>query len=115
MKLTLKFQSSIGSKLFENVERWRDGSIFSSTNQKNKMTAGEGSCPSSSPSGNQVDGSPLVAYRNSSSAGQNGRLHDGTLDHEKVVFEDHCSLNLLGNYNNCCKEVLKVYRNGFEM
>ena len=53
-------------------------------------------------------------YRNSSSAGQKGRLHDGAPGHEKVVFEDHCFLKVLVNYNNSCGAHIEVYRHGIE-
>ena len=54
-------------------------------------------------------------YQNSTSAGQKGRLHADTLDHENVVFDDHCFVKVLGNYNNCCGEGIEVYRNGIEV
>ena len=58
MKLTLKFQSSIGPGLFKKVEKWLDFLKFANFLENE---TGRGSCPSSFPSGNQVDGSPLVA------------------------------------------------------
>ena len=68
-----------------------------------KMTAGGGSCPSSFPSGNQVDGLPLVAYQNRSEAGQTGRLHADTLDHEKIVFRDDCFMKGAWEFNDFCE------------
>ena len=68
----MKFQSSIGSKLFENVEKWKEFLFFLKKSEKLKMTAGEGSCPWSSPSGNQVDGSPLVAVPKQKLSGPEG-------------------------------------------
>ena len=61
--MILKFQSSIGSKLFEKVEKCED---FRKFQNLWKIIGGRGSCPSSFPSGNQVDGSPLVAIPNRS-------------------------------------------------
>ena len=56
-----------------------------------------------------------LPYRNSSWAGQQGRLHADTLDHGKLVSEDHRFLNVLGNYHNCFGEHIEVYRNGIEV
>ena len=53
-------------------------------------------------------------YRNSRLAGQKGRLHADTLDHEKVVFEDHCFLKVRVNLHNCYEEHIEVYRNGIK-
>ena len=66
----------------------------------------------SSPSGNQVDGSPLVADTETV-AKPAGR--GGARQHEKAVFEVHCSLKVPGNYNNCCGEGIEVYRNGLKV
>ena len=59
--MTLKFQSSIGSKLFQKVENW--WYLFLKFWFFWENDSGRGSCPSSFPSGNQVDGSPLAAIR----------------------------------------------------
>ena len=56
--MTLKLQSSIESKLFEKVEKWGD---FLKISKCMENGSRRGSCPSSFPSGNQVDCSPLVA------------------------------------------------------
>ena len=58
MKITLKFQSSIGHGLLQNKSR-----TFQKLQNICEIDSGRGSCPSSSPSGNQVDGSPLVAIK----------------------------------------------------
>ena len=62
--------------------------------------------------GNQVDGLPPARH---CSAGQKGRLHAHAPDHEKVVSEGHCILEVLGNYNNSCEEHIEVYRNGIKV
>ena len=64
LKMTLESQSSIGPGLFKKVEKWRDFFLKFSNFLEND--SGRGSCPSSLPSGNQVDGSPLVAIPNRS-------------------------------------------------
>ena len=60
-----------------------------------------------------------LPYRNSSQAGQKGRLHDGTLDHEKVVSEDHCFLKSAWEYlvKNILKfiEMLLKFENDFKI
>ena len=70
--MTLKFQSSIGSKLFEKVEKVEKWCCFCESFSKfpknkirretRKARTGEGrSCSTSYQSGKQVDGLPLVA------------------------------------------------------
>ena len=61
MKITLKFQSSIHPGHFKKLKiiDLLDILKFPKTIWENY--SGRGSCPSSSPSGNLVDGSPLVA------------------------------------------------------
>ena len=56
--MILKFQSSIGSKLFEKMMFRR---FFLKFSKFLENDSGRGSCPSSYPSGNLVDGLPFVA------------------------------------------------------
>ena len=58
MKKTLKFQSSINPGLLQKLE---NNEIFLEISNSLENDSRRGSCPSSSPSGNQVDGLPLVA------------------------------------------------------
>ena len=63
--MNLKFQSSIGSKLFEKVENSIFFSKFSKIvkieEESENKRGREDACSTSYPSGNQVDGLPLVA------------------------------------------------------
>ena len=61
MKMSLKFQSSIGPRLLEKVENEEFFLKFLENFEKMEKKPGRRSCLSSFPSGNQVDGSPLVA------------------------------------------------------
>ena len=61
--MTLQFQSSIHPGLLQKLKN--DG-IFLEISNFLENVSGRGSCPSSFPSGNQVDGSPLVAIPNRS-------------------------------------------------
>ena len=55
--------------------------------EENKMKRkAEGACSTSYPSGNQVDGLPLVAMKKKEQAAP----HAGALDHDKHVFEGDC-------------------------
>ena len=63
IEMILKFQSSIHPGHFKKVEKIRDFLKISKVSKKWEKESGRGSCPSSFPSGNQVDGSPLVAIK----------------------------------------------------
>ena len=56
-----------------------------------------------------------LPYQNSSEAGQKGRLHADTLDHEKVVSEDFCCDEGAWEFKDCCGAHIAVYRNGIEV
>ena len=65
-----------------------------------KKCKGPGSCSTSYRAGTRLTVHRALPYQNSSEAGQTGRPHADALDHEKVVFKDHCSLKVLGNLHN---------------
>ena len=66
MEITLKFQSSINPGLLQKL---KNDEIFLEISNFLENVSGRGSCLSSFPSGNQVDGSPLVAIAKRASRG----------------------------------------------
>ena len=71
--MTKQSQSSIGSKFFQEgdiLTKTLGNSKFSKKRRERKMKRSqEGTCSMSYPSGNQVDGLPLVAIKNSRKIG----------------------------------------------
>ena len=109
--MIIKFQSSIGSTLFENVEKWRFFWCFWSLKIE-KWQRGRAPTLRVPRAVTRLTVHHSLQYRNSSEAGQKGRLHDGAPGHEKVFSENHCFMNVPVNLHNCCEEGIEVYRNG---
>ena len=84
-------KSSIGFSGFKKLAFLVEISKISEFLKKSQIHRGRRSCSTSYPSGNLVDGSPLVAVE----LGQSGAAHADAHDHENVVLEkniiDKCS------------------------
>ena len=64
----------------------------------------DGACCASYPSGNQVDGLPLVAIPKQLKKKEQAAPHADALDHDKHVFECDCFEKVLGNLHNSFEE-----------
>ena len=113
MKRTLKFQSSIDPKLFEKVENEEIFLKCESLKNNGKTIAGGASALRVLRAETWLTVYRSLPYQNRAKRARR-RLHDGTLDHEKVVWGDHCSLKVPVNLHNCCEEGIEVDRNGIK-
>ena len=75
-----------------------------------------GSCPSSSPSGNQVDGSPLVAiYQTVAKRARRGGCTPVLLTMKNWLLKMSAAMKVLVNDEFVLKHILKFIENGIEM